>query len=100
MIYKEDIKKEGFTRLHIVRRHKSTWRKVVGHYNNEDERFYFKDDLPISMTPNINIKNIIKSSFGTDDYMVINSGNAVDIKVEHIPKLHGLIEQYFNNMSL
>ena len=95
LIYKEDINKEGFTRLHLVRRSKATWRKVINHYNNESERFYFKDNLPISMTPNLNIKNIIKSSFGTDDYKVCNSGNAVDIKVEHLPKLHDLIEQYF-----
>ena len=100
LIYKEDINKEGFTRLHLVRRSKSTWRKVVSYYNNEDVRFYFKDDLPISMTPNINIKNIIKSSFGTDDYKIVNSGNCVDIKVEHLPKLHDLIVQYFNNMTL
>ena len=99
LIYKEDVEKEGFIRLHLVRRHKSTWRKVVKHYNNEDERFYYKDDLPISMTPNINIKNIIKSSFGTDDYKIVNSGNCVDIKVEHLPKLHDLIEQYFSNMT-
>ena len=99
LIYKEDINKEGFTRLHLCRRHKSTWRKVVNHYNNENERFYFKDDLPISMTPNLNIKNIIKASFGTDDYKVSNSGNCVDIKIEHLNKLHTLIEEYFNSMS-
>ena len=99
LIYKEDINKEGFIRLHLCRRHKSTWRKVVNHYNNENERFYFKDDLPISMTPNLNIKNIIKASFGTDDYKVSNSGNCVDIKIEHLPKLHTLIEEYFNSMS-
>ena len=97
LIYKEDINKEGFTRLHLVRRSKATWRKVINHYNNESERFYFKDNLPISMTPNLNIKNIIKSSFGTDDYKVCNSGNAVDIKVEHLTKLYDLIEQYFNS---
>ena len=99
LIYKEDINKEGFTRLHLVRRSKATWRKVINHYNNEAERFYFKDNLPISMTPNLNIKNIIKSSFGTDDYKVCNSGNAVDIKVEHLPKLHDLIEQYFDSFA-
>ena len=100
LIYKEDINKEGFIRLHLCRRHKSTWRKVVNHYNNENERFYFKDDLPISMTPNLNIKNIIKASFGTDDYKVSNSGNCVDIKIEHLNKLHTLIEEYFNKQSL
>ena len=99
LIYKEDIGKEDFVRLHLIRRHKSTWRKVVNHYTNENERFYFKDNLPIIMTPNLNIKKIIKSSFGTDDYKVKNSGNCVDIKIEHLPKLYELIEQYFNNMS-
>ena len=97
LIFKEDINKEGIIRLHLVRRHKSTWRKVVNH-DNETERFYFKDDLPISMTPNLNIKKIIKSSFGTDDYKIVNSGNCVDIRIEHLPKLQDLIEQYFKNI--
>ena len=95
LIYKEIISKEGFIRLHLVRRSKSTCRKVVKH-DNDDERFYFKDDLPISMTPNLNIKNIIKASFGTNDYKVVNSGNAVDIKIDLLPKLHQLIEEYFH----
>ncbi len=97
LIYKEDIQKESFIRLHLVRRSKFTWRKIIDHYNNEDERFYFKDNLPISMTPNLNIKNIIKASFGTDDYKVSNSGNCVDIKIEHLNKLHTLIDEYFSD---
>ena len=96
LIYKEAIDRPGFIKLHLIRRHKSTWKKVSEHYDNEAERFFFKDDLPISMTPNLNIKNIIKASFGTDDYTITHAGNAVEIKIEHLPKLHALIEEYFN----
>ena len=98
LIYKEVINREGFIRLHLSRRHKSTFRKVINHYNNDEERYYFKDDLPVAMTPNLHIKTIIKKTFGSDDYKIANNGNAVDIKIEHLPRLYELIDNYFKDM--
>ena len=98
LIYKEVINREGFIRLHLSRRHKSTFRKVINHYNNDEERYYFKDDLPVAMTPNLHIKTIIKKTFGSDDYKIANNGNAVDIKIEHLPRLYELIDKYFKDM--
>lgn len=95
LIYKESINKLGFIRLHLTRRHNSTFRKVANHYQNEEERFFYKDNLPISMTPNINIKDIVKKTFGLNDYTITNSGTAIDIRIEHLPRLYYLIDEYF-----
>ena len=50
LIYKEPID-DAHTLLQLVRRNKNTFRAVV-RYNNDKERFIFKDKLPIAMTPN------------------------------------------------
>ena len=54
LIWKESNDAEN-TILHLVRRNKRTFRAVSTH-NNDNERFYFKNDLPIAMTPNEDIK--------------------------------------------
>mgnify|MGYP001094496024 CR=1 FL=1 len=95
LIYKEPIDDE-YTLLHLVRRNKKTFRAVSRH-NNDEERYIFKDNLPIAMTPNENIKEIVKNNFTKREY-VINGCN-ITIKNERLEQLRELIEEYFNDFQ-
>ena len=95
LIYKEPINGE-YTLLHLVRRNKKTFRAVSRH-NNDDERFIFKDNLPIAMTPNEAIKDIVKNNFPKREYAI--NGCNITIKNERLERLHELIDEYFNTFQ-
>ncbi|KAK8877880.1 hypothetical protein M9Y10_004643 [Tritrichomonas musculus] len=95
LIWKESNDAEN-TILHLVRRNKRTFRAVSTH-NNDNERFYFKNDLPIAMTPNEDIKELVKNNFPRNDY-TINGCNII-IKNERLEQLHTLIDEYFNQFQ-
>ena len=95
LIYKEPFNDE-YTILHLVRRNRKTFRAVSRH-NNDDERYIFKDNLPIAMTPNEDIKEIVKNNFIRREY-VINGCN-ITIKNDKLDRLRELIEEYFNSFQ-
>ena len=95
LIWKETNDAEN-TILHLVRRNKRTFRAVSTH-NNENERFIFKDNLPIAMSPNEDIKELVKNNFPRNDY-TINGCNII-IKNERLEQLHTLIDEYFNQFQ-
>ena len=95
LIYKETID-DTHTLLKLVRRNKNTFRAVSRH-NNDDERFIFKDNLPIAMTPNDDIKEIVKNNFARNDYLI--NGCNITINNEHLERLHELIDNYFNEFQ-
>ena len=95
LIYKEPIDGE-YTLLHLVRRNKKTFRAVSRH-NNDDERFIFKDNLPIAMSPNEDIKEIVKNNFPRNDYGI--NGCSITIRTDRLERLHELVEEYFNTFQ-
>ena len=98
LIWKETILNDNDNViLHLVRRHKSNFRQIINHYRNEDERWYFKDNLPIAMSPNKDIKNIVKRTFGADDYDI--NMCTIRIQTRHLEQLHTLIDEYFNQFQ-
>ena len=98
LIWKEIIPdNREFVRLHLVRRNKHNFRVVYNHLHNEEECWYYKNNLPISMSPNQDIKEIIKKNFGENDAKV--SGFVVVIRVSCLPRLHELVDSYFKSMS-
>ena len=98
LIWKEIIPdNREFVRLHLVRRNKHNFRVVYNHLHNEEECWYYKNNLPISMSPNQDIKEIIKKNFGENDVKV--SGFVVVIRVSCLPRLHELVDSYFKSLS-
>ena len=83
-----------FVILHLVRRHKSNFRVVNNHFNNPDERWFYRDNLPIAMSPNRDIKNIVKNNFAANDVRV--NGFDIIINKNCLDELKELIENYFN----
>ncbi len=94
LIWKEVLPESNtFVILHLVRRHKSNFRVVNNHFNNLNERWFYRDNLPISMSPNRDIKNIIKNNFAAKDVRV--NGFDIIINKNYLEELHSLIEKYF-----
>ncbi|KAK8849289.1 hypothetical protein M9Y10_018658 [Tritrichomonas musculus] len=93
MIWKEDINKPEYIRLHLVRRNTKSFYEYTK-IKNSDACWYFKSDLPIAMTPNEDIKKLIKKNFAGEE--AIAKGCNIDIKIDKLEQLKELITTYFN----
>ncbi|KAK8842906.1 hypothetical protein M9Y10_025772 [Tritrichomonas musculus] len=95
LIWKEEIPDNNqFVKLHLVRRHKDTFRQI---HNKLKYQWFFRDNLPISMTPNREIKKLIKNNFGEND---INMNCSVILcNKDCLDRLYELIENYFNEFQ-
>ena len=99
LIWKEiHPKSKTFVVLHLVRRHKDNFRVMNKHLNNPEEKWFYRENFPISMSPNNDIKRIIRQNFGEKDVRV--HGNDVIINVNCLDKLHELVQHYFDNFQL
>ena len=93
-IWKETFTHDNtFVKLHLIRRHKDYFNKVQEHYDNLNERWYFRENLPISMSINNDIKNIVKENF--DQTEAIIYANTITINIEILDELHEMIDLYF-----
>ena len=84
-------------KLHLVRRHKDYFYKVRSHYDDLNERWFFRENLPISMTINLDIKNIIRENFDETEANI--NGNTITINREILDDLHEMIETYFDEFQ-
>ena len=95
LIWREPIpdKPNGVT-LHLVRRNKSTFEQIRQHYDNESERWFYRDNLPISMSINKDVIDIIKSVVPDDEYEF--NGCNVSLHVKYLDRLYKSISDYFD----
>ena len=93
LIWKESIMNDNENVIfHLVRRHKSNFRQVNNHFNNDNELFYFRDNLPIAMTPNKDIKKLVKREFRGNEYTINACTNLLE-------RLRILISRYFDEFQ-
>ena len=84
--------------LHLVRCHKESFSKVRSHYYDTDERWFYRDGLPISMSCSRDIKNLIAElKFDFRDISI--EGCSIFVKIELLETLQQLIETYFNEFQ-
>lgn len=79
-------------KLHLVKRHKDYYRHVKP---KEKNQWYFKDNMPIAMTPNRDIKDIIRKNFGTNDVSIYSS--VITASKTCLDKLRRLIDEYISH---
>ena len=97
MIWKEDIEgDDGHVKLHLVKRNTKTFYDMVQIYRSE-RNWFFRDNLPIAMTPNEDIKKIIKQNFTGNEATV--KASTVIINKDCLARLHELVDNYFNNFQ-
>ena len=80
--------------LHLVRRNKSTFEQIRQHYDNESERWFYRDNLPISMSINKDVIDIIKSVVPDGEYEF--NGCNVTLHVKYLDRLYKSISDYFD----
>ncbi|KAK8841326.1 hypothetical protein M9Y10_027529 [Tritrichomonas musculus] len=97
LIWKEPSINPDYVVLHLVRRHKNNFRQVNKHFNNKDENWFYRENLPIAMTPNEDIKSLVKKIFPGSDYKM--NGSIININEKHLSKLHEEISKYFDEFQ-
>ena len=98
LIWKEPLaNKPNMVILHLVRRNKTTFEQVIKHYDNDDERWFFRDNLPISMSVNKDVKEIIKQIIPAGEYEM--NGCDITLHVKHLDQLYESISEYFNQFQ-
>lgn len=102
MIWIEDVPpddentNEDMVMLHLVKRNKRTFREV-SKIKNSDKCWFYIDDLPIAMTPNEDVKRIIRKNLKGSEYDIKQS--TVLTYKEHLELLHEKISEYFNQFQ-
>ena len=82
--------------LHLVRRNNRTFREV-SKLKNSDKCWFYAENLPIAMTPNEDVKRIIKNNLKGSEYD-IKSTTVLTYK-EHLKLLHEKISNYFKDFQ-
>ena len=93
MIYTEDVDDSELIKLNLVRRNNRTF-SAVAKIKNSDKCWFYRENLPISMTPNEVVKDIVRKSFVGADYE--RKGATILINKNHLPLLHQKISLYFD----
>lgn len=98
MIWEELLPDDpDMTLLHLVRRNQSNYRQVLKDIDRNSILFY-RDGLPIAMTPNEDIKDLIRRSLPETEYDM--KGSMIMTYREHLPRLLRVIGQYFCEFQL
>ncbi|EAX79157.1 hypothetical protein TVAG_512620 [Trichomonas vaginalis G3] len=99
MIYTEELEKEedkDMVMLHLVRRNNKSFYDLAKIYKSDKNRFY-RENLPISMTPNEQIKEIVKNTLPQTHYDI--KGCTILTFKEDLTLLKEKITEYFDNFK-
>ena len=99
MIYTEELEKEedkDMVMLHLVRRNNKSFYDLAKIYKS-DRNWFYRENLPISMTPNEQIKEIVKNTLPQTHYDI--KGCTILTFKEDLPLLKEKITEYFDNFK-
>ena len=102
MIWLEDVEPDDendnkdMVLLHLVRRNNRTFREV-SKIKNSDKCWFYAEKLPIAMTPNEEVKRIIKDNLKGSEYDI--KATTVLTYKEHLKLLHEKITEYFSKFQ-
>ncbi|KAI5505501.1 KilA, N-terminal/APSES-type HTH, DNA-binding family [Trichomonas vaginalis G3] len=99
MIYTEEMEKEedkDMVMLHLVRRNNKSFYDLAQIYKS-DRNWFYRENLPISMTPNEQIKEIVKNTLPQTHYDI--KGCTILTFKEDLPLLKEKITEYFDNFK-
>ena len=66
--------------------------------SDDSKCWFYRENLPIAMTPNEDIKEIVKKEFPGKDFEI--DGCCILIQTQHLPKLQQLITKYFDDYQM
>lgn len=102
MIYMSDVlpddenTNEDMIELHLVKRNNHTFH-VMSKIKNSDKCWFYRENLPVAMTPNEDIKNIVRKELKGTEYDI--KGSSIITYREHLDLLKEKITEYFDNFQ-
>ncbi|EAX69359.1 hypothetical protein TVAG_533130, partial [Trichomonas vaginalis G3] len=99
MIYTEELENEedkDMVMLHLVRRNNKSFYDLAKIYKS-DRNWFYRENLPISMTPNEQIKEIVKNTLPQTHYDI--KGCTILTFKEDLTLLKEKITEYFDNFK-
>ncbi|EAX85687.1 hypothetical protein TVAG_057690 [Trichomonas vaginalis G3] len=99
MIYTEELEKEedsDMVMLHLVRRNNKSFYDLAKIYKS-DRNWFYRENLPISMTPNEDVKQIVQDTLPQTHYDM--KGCTILTFKEDLPLLKEKITEYFDNFK-
>ncbi|EAX99326.1 hypothetical protein TVAG_181830 [Trichomonas vaginalis G3] len=99
MIYTEEMEKEedrDMVMLHLVRRNNKSFYDLAKIYKS-DRNWFYRENLPISMTPNEDVKQIVQDTLPQTHYDM--KGCTILTFKEDLPLLKEKITEYFDNFK-
>ncbi|KAI5538277.1 KilA, N-terminal/APSES-type HTH, DNA-binding family [Trichomonas vaginalis G3] len=99
MIYTEELENEedrDMVMLHLVRRNNKAFTTLLK-YIKSDRNWFYRENLPISMTPNEQIKEIVKNTLPQTHYDI--KGCTILTFKEDLTLLKEKITEYFDNFK-
>jgi hypothetical protein len=95
MIYQEDLP-ENMIILHLTRRSHRSFSTEFQKIRDSNKCLFYRDNLPIAMTPNEDVKDIIKRLLPRPEYQVIMS--KVRLNRRHLALILPAITEYFEHI--
>ncbi|EAX88854.1 hypothetical protein TVAG_049080 [Trichomonas vaginalis G3] len=99
MIYTEEMENEedkDMVILHLVRRNNKSFYDLAKIYKS-DRNWFYRENLPISMTPNEDVKQIVQDTLPQTHYDI--KGCTILTFKEDLPLLKEKITEYFDNFK-
>ncbi|EAX78340.1 hypothetical protein TVAG_102270 [Trichomonas vaginalis G3] len=99
MIYTEEMENEedrDMVMLHLVRRNNKSFYDLAKIYKS-DRNWFYRENLPISMTPNEQVKQIVQDTLPQTHYDI--KGCTILTFKEDLPLLKEKITEYFDNFK-
>ncbi|EAX84439.1 hypothetical protein TVAG_366740 [Trichomonas vaginalis G3] len=99
MIYTEEMENEedkDMVMLHLVRRNNKSFYDLAKIYKS-DRNWFYRENLPISMTPNEDVKQIVQDTLPQTHYDM--KGCTIFTFKEDLPLLKEKITEYFDNFK-
>jgi len=100
MIWKEELQDpedKDMIILHLVRRNKRVFSAVQKIANDPNKCWFYRENLPIAMTPNEDVKDIIRKTLPDSEFDM----KAFDVMTykKHLPLLLEKITEYFDHFQ-
>lgn len=96
MIWKEDAPEvPDVVILHLVKRNNTTFRSVSKIKNDPEKCWFYRESLPISMTVNEDIKELVKQILPGSEYGI--KGSNIRTYKKNLDKLHEAITEYIDS---
>jgi hypothetical protein len=100
IIYKEKLEhsEEIVPRviLHLIRRNRRTFDSKIKEIQSSDKCLFFKENLPVAMTPNEDVKDMVKRMLPKPQYKFNMS--KIKVPAAHVPTIIKEVQEYFTKI--